>query len=70
MWIVMSGGRFGAQRAFETNAVDLADEAAAEAEATRRNEIERAAGRDEDDVLWFAINQPTMEELMAMMKRG
>lgn len=71
MWIVMSGGRFNSPRAFDSNATNLADEAAAEAEAKRRNEIERAAGRSEDDVLWFAHDAPTLEEIQAMLaKRG
>jgi hypothetical protein len=64
IWIVMSGGTSRA-RAFDSNAVNLADEAEANAVADRRNEAERAAGRSEDDVLWFATQAPDFKGMFS-----
>lgn len=58
-WIVMSGGT-SFTRAFSTNAL-CDSEAEAVAEAKQRNQVERAAGRSKDDVLWFAYNAPCFE---------
>lgn len=71
-WMVMAGVEMltrGCNRktCFELNATDLPDEATAEAEAKRRNEIEKRAGHD--NVTWFPSEQLDMAALMARMKR-
>lgn len=63
---VMSGGT-SRVRAFDRNATDLT-EAEANAEAARRNKIERAAGRNKDAVLWFACPQFDIQAIMREMQ--
>ena len=64
-WYVMSGGTSRA-RAFSANAVNLT-EAEAEAEAKRRNAVERAAGRNKDAVLWFAMDGAPLMAMRAKL---
>ncbi len=69
MFHVMSGGRYGSARAFNSNAVGIETEAEAQRIADERNAVERAAGRSENDVFWFAC--PTFDpmEMLARLRK-
>ena len=54
----MSGGTWRGPRCFESNAINLANEAEANKIADDRNNYERQAGRTEDEVLWFPTQFP------------
>lgn len=61
MWIVMAGVEITAKNpsratCFDSNATNLPDEATANAEAERRNRIEKEAGHT--NVLWYAMEWP------------
>lgn len=60
-WLVMSATEPGSKRSFDTNAVGLT-EGQADAEAIRRNQIEKDAGNSK--TMWFKCEDP-----MAVMKR-
>lgn len=60
--VEMTAANSSRETCFERNAIDLPSMEAAEAEAERRNAIERAAGHT--NVLWFPMEQIDYAALM------